>query len=281
MSGADNAEADAETVAAVVDALKKLRGGHGVLTVQKFSHQPTLVQLLGDGDLFDGFIAFKRELGRLQRGNKFEAAVAYSIAADYESVLDRLQATAEALADGEPRDQRTARHWSDRGMEAVARELIAFAHLRGHLGRDLIGIALHDGGTGAVDIRIVQVASIHLRPRAPVVTVVQQPDSEHPMTNEIDLGQIHPDSRAVDGDLVTTAHTIRVALPNEGLDRERLAVVSVMARGSPTPTYFLESADLHSARSTFAVHRGLAVVELMSASRKSTLERPGDGRRAS
>lgn len=59
------------------------RGEHDVLTVQKFSRYPLLVQLLGDGDLIDAFVAFKREFGRLQRGNKYEVAVTYSIGADH------------------------------------------------------------------------------------------------------------------------------------------------------------------------------------------------------
>jgi hypothetical protein len=250
-------------VDAVVADLTKLRGERGILTVQKFSRYPLLVQLLGDGDLLDGFIAFKRELGRLRRSNKYEAAVAYSIATDHDTVLDRLQATADALADGEPKDQRTARHWSDRGMEGVARDLVAFGNLRGHLGRDLIGIALHDGETGAVNMRIVQVVSITLRSRAPVVTVVQRPDADEPMTNEIQLDQVLPDSREVDDDVATTAWTIRVALPNGSSNGERLASISVMARGSQTPSFFLDSSCVWSVRSTFAVHRALAVVDVL------------------
>lgn len=157
-------------------------------------------------------------------------------------------------------------------METVARELIAFACLRGHLGRDLIGIAVRDGSAGAVDIRIVQVASTRLRSGAPVVTVVQQPDIDHPMTNEIQLDQIDPDSRAVDGDLVTTVHVTTVVLPNEVADHERLALISVMARGSPTPTFFLESSASGSARAARAVHRSLAVCRVDTGQPQLTVE---------
>lgn len=258
-------EVEVEVLREVVDELTKLRGDHGRLTVHKFARYQRLIEVCGDGDLLDGFLAFKRELERLKTGNRYEAAVAWSIAADTDTVLDRLQATADALSVGKPKDQRTARHWSDRGMESVARDLIAFGTIRGHLGRDLIGIVVLGSLERGLRLRVVQVASTQLRRCAPVVTVVQNPDRDSATTAEIDLAQVVPDHTETADDTVTQAHVVTVALAPQQADREeRLASVSVMGRGSPTPTFFLEdrSSFAPPVRITFAVQRSLVVVEV-------------------
>lgn len=258
---------DEQMVSGVVAELTKLRGAHGRLTVQKFSGFPLLTTLCGEGDLMDAFIAFTRELERLKAGNKYEAAVSWSIAADKDSVLDRLQATADVLSDGEPKDQRTARHWSDRGMESVARDLIAFGTIRGQLGRDLIGIVVLGSLERGLRLRVVQVASTQLRRRAPGVTVVQTPDRDNATTTEIDLAQVAPDHTETTDDTVTQKHVVTIELAQPQVDREeRLASVSVIGRGSPTPTFFLEDRSRFAlpVRVTFAVQRSLVVVEVGS-----------------
>lgn len=260
-------EVEDEVLRGVVDELTKLRGDHGRLTVHKFARYQRLIEVCGDGDLLDGFLAFKRELERLKTGNKYEAAVAWSIAADTDTVLDRLQATADALSVDKPKDQRTARHWSDRGMESVARDLIAFGTIRGHLGRDLIGIVVLGSLERGLRLRVVQVASTTLRRRAPVVTVVQIPDRDGSTATDIDLRQVVPDYTERTEDTVTQAHVVTVELAQPHVGREeRLATVSVMGRGSPTPSFFLEdwSSFAPPVRIAFGVHRSLVVVEVVA-----------------
>ena len=255
---------------AMVDDVKRclirLRGDHGRLTVHKFARYPLLVQILGDGDLMDGFVALMRELDRLKRGNKYEAAVAWSITADADAVIDRLQLTVDALAVGEEKDQRTGRHWSDRGMDGVARDLVAFAAMRGHSGRDLIGIAVN-GGSKRLVVQIVQVASVNLARRSPLVTIQVSPDRADRKVSEVDLEVVKPDVLEVDGDLETCRHIVRVDLPAYTYQPgERLMSISLTARRTPTPIFFLEN---HSEidptlRLTFAVNRTLVVTELIA-----------------
>ncbi|UJC79946.1 hypothetical protein D4768_21380 [Rhodococcus erythropolis] len=253
-----------QMVDAVKRSLIRLRGDHGRLTVHKFARHPLLVQLLGDGDLMDGFIALIRELDRLKRGNKYEAAVAWSITADADAVIDRLQMTVDALAVGEGKDQRTGRHWSDRGMDSVARDLVAFAAMRGHTGRDLIGIAVN-GGSKRLVVQIVQVASVNLVRRAPLVTIQVTPDRADAKASEVDLETVVPDVREIDGDFETRRHVVRVDLPDYVYQPgERLLSISLTARRTPTPIFLLEN---HSEvdpthRLTFAVNRTLVVTEL-------------------
>lgn len=252
----------------VAHELTRLRGDHGRLTLQKFSRYPLLVQLLGEGDLMDGFAAFTREMDRLKRGNKYEAAAAWSITADADSVLDRLQRTAEELSDDEIRDQRTARHWSDRGMAGVAHDLVAFASIRGAAGRDLIGIGVHGGIDNGLIVQIVQVVSVSLRRRSPLVTIQALPDrATPPEAIDIDLERVEPDSRDVSDGMETRRHRIQIELPaGDAVAGERIVQLSVLARRSPTPVFFLEDyTERHSkARVTFSVHRTLVVVEVVS-----------------
>ncbi|MDF3316412.1 hypothetical protein [Rhodococcus sp. C3V] len=252
-----------EMVDAVKGNLIRLRGAHGRLTVHKFARHPLLVQLLGDGDLMDGFIALIRELDRLKRGNKYEAAVAWSITADADAVIDRLQMTVDALAVGEGKDQRTGRHWSDRGMDSVARDLVAFAAMRGHGGRDLIGIAVN-GGSKRLVVQIVQVASVNLVRRSPLVTFQVTPDRADAKVSEVDLETVLPDVREIDGDLETRRHTVTIDVPDfDFRPGETLVSMSLTARRSPAPIFFLED-HLEAnppVRLTFSVHRTLVTVD--------------------
>ncbi|MBM7416837.1 MULTISPECIES: hypothetical protein [Nocardiaceae] len=157
----------------VLTDLLQLRKGFGMFTVHKLVGRNALIQLCGDGDIMDAYIGLKRDLERYTRSNKHEAAAAWSILADYESVMDRLVATAEFLAvDGQDaKDQRSARTWSDRGMHGLARDLVEFAEMRGNLGQDLIGVCVLLGTAGTIAIQVVQVASVQLERRAPHVLI--------------------------------------------------------------------------------------------------------------
>ena len=138
---ADAAEQRVALERQVLSELLALRKAYGRLTVQKFSAFTTLRQVCGGDDLLDAFLMFQRELTRYQHGGRTEAAAAWSLVAPADTVLDRLQLTAEALSpDGDWRDQRTARRWSDAGMPVIAGDLVYFAQVAGRLGTETLSI---------------------------------------------------------------------------------------------------------------------------------------------
>ena len=144
----DEAEQRAALEQQVLTELLALRKAYGQLTVQKFSTFATLRQVCGGDDLLDAFLLFQRELARYQHSGRNEAAAALSLSAPADTVLDRLQLTAEALSPEQDwRDQRTARRWSDAGMPILARDLVYFAQVAGRLGTETLSIQL--GGNGA------------------------------------------------------------------------------------------------------------------------------------
>lgn len=241
----------ADLVKQVTDELIALRGAHGQLTVQKFSRYPTLIQVCGDGDLMEGYLRFKRELGRFTRGNKFEAAAAWSICAAADSVLDRLVFTADELTEGgnEPRDQRTARHWSDRGMPAIAADLAAIGTIRGTLGLDLIGITVARDDRGTLTVQIVHVTPTAMPSRAPFVTVWNSGDEEAERatstTNgveqvEINLEAVMPDYQSSDDDMTTRGYLLRLTgddtLPSTTPEAQHV-YIRVQAQGTTTPMF--------------------------------------------
>lgn len=156
---------------AVHDELVALRGAHGRLTIQKFSHYEALRRVCGGGDLLDAFLMFERELKRyITQGNRYEAAAAISITADAEKVLDRLEyVVGHFEADGESRDQRTARRWSDEGLKTIATELVYLADVQGRLGGELLTIELAGTSEDGLSMVIWQLTTKHLPDRAPLV----------------------------------------------------------------------------------------------------------------
>lgn len=248
---------DPISVDRVCDELIELRGSHGRLTVHKLARYPLLIRLCGDDDLMNGYLTFKREMERLTRGSKYEAAVAWSILADADSVLDRLTLAAEHLSDGEPKDQRTVRHWSDRGMLRVAQDLVSFAAIRGTTGQDLIGITV-SATSDQVQAQIVQVASLRLSRRAPVVTITS-PGEQEPMT--VDLERVKPDHESSDESTSTREYKV-VIRPQPD---HRPVKIAIMARKSPTPIFFLHDATPEPMTVCFAVHRSLVEIDLSAA----------------
>ena len=105
---AEQAQYRAGLEAEVLAELLALRKAYGALSIQKFSRFEALRRVCGGDDLLDGFLLFQRELDRYQRSGRNEAAAAWSLCAPADTVLDRLQLTAEALSGDEDwRDQRT------------------------------------------------------------------------------------------------------------------------------------------------------------------------------
>ena len=149
----DDAEQRAALEQQVLTELLALRKAYGQLTVQKFSAFATLRQVCGGDDLLDAFLLFQRELARYQHSGRNEAAAALSLSAPADTVLDRLQLTAEALSPEQDwRDQRTARRWSDAGMPIIARDLVYFAQVAGRLGTETLSIQLGGSGTSLMVI---------------------------------------------------------------------------------------------------------------------------------
>lgn len=185
---------DVEAVTAqVLAALKRLRSAPGRLTIDKFAAEPLLVQVCGGGDLLDAFFMFRRELQRYQQGDRPIAAAAWSIAAEADSVLDRLQLTAEALSDGDDwRDQRSARRWSDTGLPLLARELVYFAHIQQRLGQEMLTITVERCTTETLALTIDQLTATGLPARAPIVRVWHYDENEEPTERQakVDLERI-------------------------------------------------------------------------------------------
>ena len=165
----DEAEQRAALEQRVLTELLALRKAYGQLTVQKFSTFATLRQVCGGDDLLDAFLLFQRELARYQHSGRNEAAAALSLSAPADTVLDRLQLTAEALSPEQDwRDQRTARRWSDAGMPIIARDLVYFAQVAGRLGTETLSIQLGGSGTSLMVI-IDQTTNSDLPAKAPLM----------------------------------------------------------------------------------------------------------------
>jgi hypothetical protein len=160
-----------QLTSAVYDDLIALRGTHGKLTVEKFSKYPSLRRVCGDGDVLDAYLRFERELQRyIRQGGRNEVAAALSIAAPWETVLRRLEAVIHHFdQDGDGRDQRTARRWSDQGMHTIATELVHLADVQQRLGSELITIELSGTYEGGLSMEISQLTTRHPVERAPLV----------------------------------------------------------------------------------------------------------------
>lgn len=156
---------------AVHDELVGLRGAHGRLTIQKFSHYESLRRVCGGGDLYDAFMMFQREMARyIAYGNRFEAAAAISITADADTVLDRLEEVVGHFEEqGQVKDQRTARRWGDEGLKTIAAELVYLADVQGRLGGELLTIELGGSYDDGLSLTLWHLTAKHLPDRAPLV----------------------------------------------------------------------------------------------------------------
>ena len=160
-----------ELIASVHTELVALRGAHGRLTVEKFSQYPALLLVCGGGDLLEAFLMFEREMRRyMAEGNRNEAAAAISITAPADTVLARLEYVVTDLEnDGEFRDQRTGRRWSDRGLKTIATEMVHVAEVRGRLGSELLTIEITGNREEGLHLTISQLTNKNLDERAPLV----------------------------------------------------------------------------------------------------------------
>lgn len=213
--------------------LLALRKAYGQLTVQKFSAFATLRQVCGGDDLLDAFLLFQRELARYQHSGRNEAAAALSLSAPADTVLDRLQLTAEALSPEQDwRDQRTARRWSDAGMPIIARDLVYFAQVAGRLGTETLSIQLGGSGTSLMVI-IDQMTNSDLPAKAPLIQVWHYPSSNSPRELTLDLEQITSPQVSRDG--LTMRHRLALDLPDTQAVEPDDAILAVSITGQDAP----------------------------------------------
>jgi hypothetical protein len=258
-------------VALVRDELIALRGERGQLRPQKFASYPALVRVCGGGDLLDAYLMFERELRRYKAAGRNEAAAAISISAPADTVLDRLEHAVGALPqDGRLRDQRTARRWSDDGIDAIAADLVYLARLQGRLGTELLSIEVHGNQQGGIQLTIDQMTSTELVARAPLIRAWQYVNDE-PEEREIlvDLEE-HPAASATKGDHTMRRHRVAfdVPPPPESKDEAILLGVSVEGRDAPMRTVVIQDHSTLTAPYTlrFSVYRTIASVEILSES---------------
>ena len=260
----DEAEQRAALEQQVLTELLALRKAYGRLTVQKFSTFATLRQVCGGDDLLDAFLLFQRELARYQHSGRNEAAAALSLSAPADTVLDRLQLTAEALSPQDWRDQRTARRWSDAGMPIIARDLVYFAQVAGRLGTETLSIQLGGSGTSLIVI-IDQMTSSDLPAKAPLIQVWHYPSSNSPRELTLDLEQIASPQVSRDG-LTMRRHRLALDLPNTQAVEpdEAILAVSITGQDAPMRTVFYQdhsqlTPGLHTRMTTY---RTIVMVEV-------------------
>lgn len=246
-AGDDEAAAQAALEGRVLGELLALRKATGVLTVQKFGRFEALRLVCGGGDLLDAYLMFQRELERYRHAGRNEAAAALSISSPADSVLDRLQLTAEALSPGDEwRDQRTARRWSDAGMPVIARDLVYFARVSGRLGGETLSVTLGGDAEAGLTVVVDQVASTTLPVRPPLVQVWHYPGGEEPRQVEVDLDRYgsatvrHPDRTMRRYRLLLDLPAIPPDDGGTADDDVPLLTVSVTGRDAPMRTVFFE-----------------------------------------
>lgn len=174
MLGSEPGDRD-ELAEAVHKELAAIRGAFGRLSIDKFGQYEALRRVCGGGDLLDGFLMFEREMRRyIAIGSRDEAAAAISITADADKVIDRLEYVVEHFeTDGEIRDQRTARRWSDQGLKTISSELVYLAEIQGRLGGELMTIDLSGNAMEGLSMDLWHLTSVNLPDRAPLVRIWQ------------------------------------------------------------------------------------------------------------
>lgn len=244
-----------------------LRARHGALTMPMFSEFPRLVQLCGEGDLLEAYVAFRRELARYANSSKDQAAAALSISLPADTVLERLTLAAEHFS---YEDQRTIRRWSDRGLRTIAEELVAIANARGRLGRELLTLTLGNGDDGHLRLHIDQMDFSQLGGDPPKITIWMWIDDDNAEEAVLDLRD-YVARTAENGTYRNTLHV--VALPDLGQllvndERraltEKLLTVAIQGRSAParTVTWRNEAVLPNEVQVEVMVHRTMVTIAL-------------------
>lgn len=265
-AGADEVAERVALEQRVLAELLGLRKATGVLTVQKFGRFETLRLVCGGDDLLDVYLMFQRELERYRHSGRNEAAAALSLSSAADSVLDRLQLTAEALSPGEAwRDQPTARRWSDAGMPVIARDLVYFAQVAGRLGTETLSIQLGGQGT-ELAVVIDQMTTVGLPTKAPLIQVWHYPSSDDPRDVTLDMERA-VSAQATQGDLSMRRYRLALELPDIGpVEPDDVALaVTITGQDAPMRTVFYQDHSqlprgLHTRMSTY---RTIVMVEVV------------------
>lgn len=264
-----------ELIASVHKELEALRAGRGRLTVEKFSQFQDLILVFGGGDLLEAFLGFEREMLRyVAEGNRDVAAAAISITAPADTVLDRLEyvVTEIVAVDGEFRDQRTGRRWSDRGLKTIATEMVHVAEVRGRLGSELLTIEISGNREKGLHLTISQLTNKNLDERAPLVRFWKhQGDDliEHSEGLTLDFDEYKATEVSNDIYRLKRYHII-AELPEE-IDEADVdigdAVYSISLEGRDAPmrtVTFVDQSDLGEKLGLqFTAYRTLATVEVV------------------
>lgn len=156
-------------------------------------------------------------------------------------MLDRLQLTAEALSgDGEWRDQRTARRWSDAGMPTITRDLVYFAQVAGRLGTETLSVTLGDDVT-CLTVIIDQMTTADLPVRAPLIQVWHYPAGDNHREVAVDLAQTDSPQVQRDGRRLRR-YRLTLDLPDASqvAPDDAVLTVSIAGRDAPMRTVFYE-----------------------------------------
>lgn len=283
MGSVDERDDDAmdELVTAVHDELLALRSAHGTLTVQKFSAFPTLIRVCGGGDLLDAFLTFERELRRYETtGNRDEVAAAISITAKRDTVLQRFVEVLGHYEDlsGKDREPRTARRWSDRGMPRIAADLAHMADIRGHLGVEMLTIAV-SGTRTVLTLTVDHFMTRRLVERAPLIrfwTYEGGDPVEQTAGLTVDLAQVVA-PEAANERYRLKRYTIVAELPEDlgehSVDPgDPLSSISFENGDAPMRTVaFIDESDLGAGLTTkLTTYRTIATVEIVKGSSPTT-----------
>lgn len=264
-----------ELIASVHKELVALRAGHGRLTVEKFSQFPSLILVFGGGDLLEAFLGFEREMRRyIAEGNRDEAAAAISITAPADTVLNRLEyvVTEIETEDGEFRDQRTGRRWSDRGLKTIATEMVHVAEVRGRLGSELLTIEISGNREKGLHLTISQLTNKQLDERAPLVRFWKHQGAELVEQSEgLTLDFDEYKAPEVSNDIYRLKRYHVIAELPEGIDDAEVDVgdavysISLEGRDAPMRTVtFVDQSDLGDRLGLqFTTYRTLATVEIV------------------
>ncbi|MCO5216668.1 MAG: hypothetical protein M9953_11045 [Thermomicrobiales bacterium] len=264
-----------ELIQSVHKELLALRAAHGRLTVEKFSQFPALILVFGGGDLLEAFLGFEREMRRyIAEGNRDAAAAAFSITAPADTVLDRLEyvVTEIEAEDGEFRDQRTGRRWSDRGIKTIAAEMVHVAEVRGRLGSELLTIEISGNWQEGLHLTISQLTNKALDERAPLVRFWKHQGDNLVEQSEgltLDFDEYKAPEVANDMFRLKRYHII-AEIPDEIDDikvdlGDTLYSISLEGRDAPMRTVtFVDTSDLGPGLDLqFTTYRTLATVEIV------------------
>lgn len=278
MEGTDKVDQTINDTRILTEAVRKdliaLRGAFGHLTIDKFSHYETLRRVCGAGDLLDGFLMFEREMRRyIAEGNRDQVAAAISITADADKVLDRFEYVLEHFEeDGEIREQRTARRWSDQGIRTIAAELVYLAELQQRLGGELMTVELSGTSEEGLSLVLWHLASKNLPDRAPLVRFWQY---RHDDGFEQDRSVVY-DLDEVDAPEASSAayrlkqYHFQIELPKNLISAvvdagEAVYRMSIEGRNAPMRTVsFLDDSDVGAGlRVRFTTYRTHVTIEVV------------------